>query len=212
MPIAFSSQESTTMPFTVRCSGCQTPLKVPDELQGKTVSCPSCKQAFRALAAPQAAPPAPPRPASQAVVRQEDNPFGFDEQERPSRRRDEDDDDRPRRSRRDYDDDDDRPRRSRRDYDEDYDDRPARRSQGGGNAKMFAILSIVFCCIPLLSFILAGVAFNQANTALKDLPRNSRYRTERQSMESAKVLATVGCCLAAGVAVVGVIMRITLGH
>jgi hypothetical protein len=72
------------------------------------------------------------------------------------------------------------------------------------------ILSIVFCCIPLLSFILAGVAISQANTGLKDLPRTSRYRTERQSLESAKMLATIGCCLAAGMAIIGVIVRVGL--
>ncbi len=47
--LVVSSQESTTMSFTVtvRCPGCQTPLKIPDELLGKTLTCPSCKQTFR---------------------------------------------------------------------------------------------------------------------------------------------------------------------
>jgi hypothetical protein len=181
-------------------------------MQGRTLSCPGCKQSFLTPTAPQAiSPPAP-------VVPQDHNPFSFDEKP-PSRRRDEDysdepprrsrredDEDRPRRSRREDDDYDDRPRRSRRDDDDDY--RAAPPPQGGGSAKVMGILSIVFCCIPLLSIILASVALSQANTALKNLPRGSRYRTERQSLESTKTLATVGMCLAFVVMVVGAIVRI----
>ncbi len=77
---------------------------------------------------------------------------------------------------------------------------------------MLAILSIVFFCIPLLSYILGGIAINQANTALKNLPRSARYRTERQSLESVKTLVTIGVCLATVVIVVGVVMRFAFGH
>jgi hypothetical protein len=120
-----------------------------------------------------------------------DNPFNFDEQERPSRSREEVQE----RS----------ARRSRRDYDED--DPPARPGQGGGSAKVLAILSIVFFFIPLVSYILAGIAGNQVYTALNNLPRGARCRAERQRLESVKTLLTIGVCLATGVIVLGVALR-----
>jgi predicted Zn finger-like uncharacterized protein len=87
------------MPEIVKCPECKRTLRVPDDLLGKTVRCPSCQVTFTAQAG-DAEPPPPPMPKmeideeeEQAVTR------------KPKRRDSEDDDDdRPARRRR-YDDD-----------------------------------------------------------------------------------------------------------
>ncbi len=55
------------MPIRIECQSCKSPLKVADEIQGKKIRCPKCKQVTLAtpLAAP-AAPKPPPLPAVKA--------------------------------------------------------------------------------------------------------------------------------------------------
>src|SRR5436190_7209076 len=44
--------EKTNMPQILRCPHCQKTMQVPDNVAGKRVSCPSCKQPFMVPAAP----------------------------------------------------------------------------------------------------------------------------------------------------------------
>jgi hypothetical protein len=48
------------MPAIVSCPSCSRQLQVPDQLQGKSVRCPSCESVFTALVTPAQAPPLPP--------------------------------------------------------------------------------------------------------------------------------------------------------
>jgi predicted Zn finger-like uncharacterized protein len=107
------------MPIVIHCPQCQRRLRVPEDLLGKTVRCPSCQTAFTAAeegmtTRPSAAPSSGERlPRRRQAVPEEDN------EERPSqrdrRRPVEDDEDEPRGAyEEDYEEDEYRPRRRRR--------------------------------------------------------------------------------------------------
>ncbi|HZT82466.1 MAG TPA: MJ0042-type zinc finger domain-containing protein [Gemmataceae bacterium] len=109
------------MPSVISCPKCERKLRVPDDLLGTDVKCPTCGETFTAPTTNGTAPPPdepPPARASRRTGRMPD-------EERPSRRREDDDfpEDRPSRRRRE--DDEDRPSRRR---DDDFaEDRPSRR-------------------------------------------------------------------------------------
>jgi predicted Zn finger-like uncharacterized protein len=86
------------MANVISCPKCERQLRVPDDLLGQAVKCPSCNETFTA-ALPKKEPPPPPSTSSRPSSRPRD-----EEDERPSRRPP---------PRRDYDDDDDRPSRRR---------------------------------------------------------------------------------------------------
>src|SRR5260370_10608228 len=46
-----------TMPSVITCPSCQKQLKVPDELIGRSVKCPGCKETFTAQVPSKSAPP-----------------------------------------------------------------------------------------------------------------------------------------------------------
>src|SRR5262249_43344580 len=142
-------------------------LSVPENLLGRKVKCPTCQTTFTAEASGSAPPPAP---------REEERPARrSDVQDRPSRRRDEDEDDRPARRR---DDDEDRPARRRDEEDEDRPSRRRRRDDAdwddgggyraphrGGTILTLGIVSIfpgAFCC-PLAGIICGIIAIVMAN-------------------------------------------------
>jgi predicted Zn finger-like uncharacterized protein len=80
------------MPTVIACPSCQKQLKVPDELIGRPVKCPGCKETFTAQL------PSTPAPAQEEVVekpRKKAAPPPEEEEEprKPARRRDDDDDD-----------------------------------------------------------------------------------------------------------------------
>ncbi|MBV9122679.1 MAG: hypothetical protein JO112_04930, partial [Planctomycetes bacterium] len=90
------------MPEIVSCPECQRQLRVPDDLLGKRVKCPSCSTTFTATPVSQSA-PAPeeeeeeesPRPRSRAAEpseEEEEPETGIEEEERPRRRRRRDED------------------------------------------------------------------------------------------------------------------------
>jgi hypothetical protein len=137
------------MPQFISCPDCQRKLRVPDNLMGKKVRCPTCSVMFKAIAVGADDPaedriqepdevPASRRRAPATDERVSQRPrLGArsddrDEEERPRRRRDEEDDeDRPR-SRRDRDDED------------DYDDRgPSRSDQKAGWNKVRIGINLV---------------------------------------------------------------------
>jgi predicted Zn finger-like uncharacterized protein len=118
------------MPEVVNCPQCERKLRVPEELLGKKVKCPTCGNTFTAEAGPAGAAPPPLPPA---------------EEERPSRRPPSDEDVQE----------DDRPSRRSPRRDDRYDDepRPRRRSSGsyaphrGTLILVFGILGLVACPI-----------------------------------------------------------------
>ena len=90
---------------SVACPSCKRRLRVPADLAGQDVKCPACQALFRPELEPEPLRPAPRRAVDDADRWEEDRPL-------PSRVRDEDE--RPSRRRRDEDDEDDRPSRRRR--------------------------------------------------------------------------------------------------
>jgi predicted Zn finger-like uncharacterized protein len=80
------------MPSVIACPSCQKQLKVPDELIGRNVKCPGCKETFTAQLASKSAPPQEEiveRPSKRAAPPPDEED---DEPRRPVRRRDDDDD------------------------------------------------------------------------------------------------------------------------
>jgi predicted Zn finger-like uncharacterized protein len=162
------------MSDVVNCPQCERKLRVPEELLGKKVKCPTCGNTFTAEAGPAGAPPSPPPPPPA-------------EEERPSRRPPSDEDvqeeDRPSR------------RGSRRDTRYDDEPRPRRRSSGsyaphrGTLILVLGILSIV--CM----HILGPVAWILGNNDLKEI-RAGRMDPEGESNTNiGRILGIVGTCL-----------------
>jgi predicted Zn finger-like uncharacterized protein len=162
------------MPEVVNCPQCERKLRVPEELLGKKVKCPTCGNTFTAEAGPagaDAAPPPPPPPAAE---------------ERPSRRSPSDE----------VEQEDDRPsRRSRRDDRYDDEPRPRRRSSGsyvphrGTLILVFGILGLVACGI------FAPIAWIMGNTDLKEI-RAGRMDPEGESNTNiGRILGMVGTIL-----------------
>lgn len=88
------------MANVISCPKCERQLRVPDDLLGQSVKCPSCSETFTAALAKKESPPpsAPSRPSSR--VRDDDDEDRRPARKRPSRRDDDDDDDNRRPSRR----------------------------------------------------------------------------------------------------------------
>jgi predicted Zn finger-like uncharacterized protein len=161
----------------VSCPECQRKLRVPKDLVGKLVKCPTCGQTFNADPAVLAPPPAPApvveqKPTRTSKVSRDDREYEDDDEERSRRRR--------LSSRRDDDDEDDRPRRrrSRRDDDEDEDDddRPRRRRDfvphRGSAVLTMGIMGLVLTfvpVVPLAGLVLGIVAWVMGNTDLPEI-------------------------------------------
>lgn len=120
------------MPISVLCPSCSATVTAPDSAAGRKAQCPKCQSLM--LLPGEAVAPAPPapepdyagddvRPSRRRSRRRDD-----DEDDRPSRRRDDDEDDRPSSRRYEEDDEDDRPSRRRRREEDDEDDYRPRRS------------------------------------------------------------------------------------
>jgi hypothetical protein len=158
------------MPEVVNCPKCERKLRIPEELLGKKVKCPTCSETFTATAAAGGAAPPPPEdepPPRPRPPRDED----FQAEDRPSRR----------------------PRRDE-DIDRDRDDepRPRRRSAGsyaphrGTLILVFGILGLVVCAI------FAPVAWIMGNTDMKEI-RAGRMDPEGESMTNiGRILGIIG--------------------
>ena len=160
------------MPIQISCPSCQRQLRVPDNLMGKTVKCPSCQTAFEAVAeqAPPSAPAEeepPRRRAEREESYQEEAPV-----RRSRRSRDDDDDDL----------DDDRPRRRRRSAD--Y--APHR----GTLILVLGILGLVGCGI-----FTAIPAWIMGSNDLKEI-RAGRMDPEGEQLTNiGKILGMISCIL-----------------
>ncbi len=146
------------MAIELTCPSCQRRLRVPDELLGKTVRCPSCQSTFAATANEPAPPPPPPSgpwpgqeqaPASPFNVREEID-RGEPPPPRAARRERERDED-------EYDDRGPRRRgRGRDDYDEDYprlNNRSSARSAVAGPAIALMVVSIIALALSLFGLV-----------------------------------------------------------
>jgi predicted Zn finger-like uncharacterized protein len=212
----------------VSCPECTRKLRVPADLIGKLVKCPTCGHTFTADPEKQAPKPEP------ATVPQEDKPArtskvgrSDDDDDRPVSRRssrddDDDDEDRSRRRRRsrsrrdDDDDDDERPRRrrsrsSRDDDDDDDDDYRSRRRDlmphRAGAVLTIGILSFFF--FPLILGPIAWVMGNNDLAAMRaglmDREGESQTNAGRICGMISTILGAViivgffGCCLCPGI-------------
>jgi len=110
---------------TLTCPACMRALRIPNDLLGQEVKCPSCGSTFTAPSSLDAPPPPPPRPPEPAPERRPEPP--------PRRHDDRDDWPRPRR----YEDDDNRYRPRRRD------DRPSKVQALGVMTLVGGILALV---------------------------------------------------------------------
>jgi predicted Zn finger-like uncharacterized protein len=201
------------MPNVIKCPECQKSLRLNESLAGKRVRCPACKQPFLVPGGVDELEEVPPSEAES----EEEEDTGV-QARRPARRsrpepdEDEEEDERPaRRSRRarDEEDEDDeeeeRPRRPRR----------RRRRGSGGDASagtgplVMGILSIVFCCFPIVGVILGGLAMSRANTAMANLPGSSRFDAARGRLQVAKILGIIGMVLSIGMFVTALALNFT---
>jgi len=163
----------------VSCPECKRKLRVPTDLVGKQVKCPTCGHTFTADPETQAPPPPPPpsaaveqKPTRTSKVSRDDKEDDDDDEERSRRKR-------GRSSRDDDDDDDDRPRRrsrSRRDDDDDDDDdRPRRRRRGyiqhrGGAVLALGIMGLFGSFfVPMGGLVCGIIAWVMANTDLAEM-------------------------------------------
>jgi predicted Zn finger-like uncharacterized protein len=182
----------------VNCPQCERKLRVPEELLGKKVKCPTCQSTFTASAAGSepagvAAPP-PPREEPAPRPRSPEEDFQFEDRpsRRPPPRRDEEDDDR-----------DDRPSRRRRDEDDDGLIRRRVAPHRGGLILTFGILSLA------LGFFICGLflpgfgipAWIMGNKDIREM-RAGRMDREGESMTNiGRILGMVAC----GLSVLGIV-------
>ena len=178
----------------VSCPECQRKLRVPTDLIGKQVKCPTCGHTFTADPNTQAPPPPP------AAVEEKQKPTRTSKVSRDEKDEDDDDEDRSRRGapapRRDDDEeDDDRPRRRRsrssRDDDDDDDDRGRRRRDfvphRGGAVLTMGILGLVlsfFQVVPVAGLVLAIMAWSMGSTDLAEM-RAGRMDPEGEGQTNA---------------------------
>ena len=160
------------MANVINCPNCSRALRVPDDLLGQSVQCPSCQTTFTA-----SLPAAPERPAPSER-----------EDDRPPPRRPRDEDDFPRRRRRDEDDDDDRPsRRSRR-----------LTPHRGDTIQLLGILAF----IPVLGlpFILGPIAWVMGNNDLHEMDAGRMDPSGRKATETGRMCGKIALIVYASIA------------
>jgi predicted Zn finger-like uncharacterized protein len=194
---------------TVSCPQCDKKLRVPEELIGKLVKCPTCGHTFTAeISAAAKKNELEQKPDRSARVKTKDDE---DDPPRKSQRsRDDDDDDRPirksRRSRND-DDDDDRPsrRRSRRgrwDDDDDDDDsssRLRRRDLMPHRGPLILVLGILGLVIGLstgVGLILGLVAWILGNSDLREMQAGRMDREGEGMTQGGRICGMIATILA----------------
>ena len=184
----------------VKCPDCGKSLKVGDDLAGKRVRCPGCKNPF---VVPESAPVLEAVDEEEEQEEQEERVTAKPRPRRdavrtpPARRPRDDEED----EEEDEDEDDDRPRRPR--------SRRLKRDVSVSSAPLvFGILSCLLSCAPLIGFILGSVAINKANAELDNLPRGKSGRAARKQLQFAKTLGVIGMCLSGVMLVLGIVLRV----
>jgi hypothetical protein len=162
------------MANVINCPTCSRALRVPDELLGESVQCPSCQHAFTAAL------PSAPRPQAPSRSAPRD-----DRDDRPPPRR--------------YDEDDDLPRRRRRRYDEDDDDFDLRRSRRrlaphrGDTIQLLGILSFFIAGI-----ILGPMAWVMGSNDLKEMDAGRMDPAGRSATSTGRLCGMISTFLHIG--------------
>src|SRR5262245_22174929 len=181
------------MPETVQCPDCQSKLKVPETLLGKSVKCPKCGSVFQATGADAAEPPMPEAPVRErpaARPRPEPPPPDEEFEEEADEGGDED-----------------RPRRPRR-----------RRSSGyeaphrGGLVLTLGILSIPLACCPIAGLILGIIALVMANADLSKMQSGAMDPSGQGTTRGGQICGIIGLALSVINAVAGVIINLQNIH
>jgi predicted Zn finger-like uncharacterized protein len=151
------------MSNVISCPKCERQLRVPDDLLGQSVKCPSCSETFTAELSKKESPP-PPISSSRPATRPRD-----DDDDRPSRRRP---------SRRDDDDDDDyrRPGRGRTNLS------PHR----GDTIQLLGILSFFF-----LPYVLGPCAWIMGNSDLAEMDAGRMDPSGRKATETGRMCGKI---------------------
>ncbi len=176
------------MPEIISCPKCERKLRVPEDLLGKKVKCPTCATTFTAEAAAAAPPPAPPEAQEEQV------------QERPQRRRPAEEEHEV----------EERPQR-RRAAEEEFEggERPRRRSRGdfqphrGGLILTLGILSLVCCGV------FTGIpAWIMGNNDLAEIRAGRMDREGEGTTNAGRICGMIGTILGAIGLVCGLIQLI----
>jgi predicted Zn finger-like uncharacterized protein len=200
----------------VNCPQCQRTLRVPNDLIGKQVKCPTCGHTFTGYPEATEAPPLPPAPEEKPVRTSVVPPDDFDEEEDRARRhrrnrRDEEDEEEEDRRRR-------RRARARRDDDEydDYDERrPRRRRRDLEPHRGSAVLAIGILAFFMFPIILGPIAWIMGNTDLAEM-RAGRMDPEGEGATNAGricgMIATIlGILVIVGVCVIFTALATAVG-
>jgi hypothetical protein len=153
----------------IECPECRRKLSMRDELLGHEVKCPSCSATFVATALHR--PPPPPPVAIERPARE------------PERRSDHD-------RRRDRDDRDLRPRRDP--YDDDYQRKKPDRSAA---VLTLGILGLAFSCIPVVGWVLGGIALGMGSNDLQEMERGRMTRGGEGATQGGKVCGLIAIIL-----------------
>ncbi len=164
------------MPTVIECPSCQKQLKVPDELIGRAVKCPGCKETFTAQIG---SPSAPVQEEIAEKPRKRATPPPEEEEEEPPRRsavRRRDDDD---------------------EGDDEMDDRPSRRRRRGRPMQPHrGTLILVLGILSLVVFQPLGIfAWIMGNTDLKEMDAGRMDPEGRQQTNIGKILGIISCVL-----------------
>jgi predicted Zn finger-like uncharacterized protein len=179
------------MPETVQCPDCQSKLKVPETLLGKSVKCPKCGSVFKAAAGDAAEAPVPEapvreRPAARPRTPPPEPDEEFEEGDEGG------DEDRPR-----------RPRRRRGGY-----EAPHR----GGLVLTLGILSIPLACCPIVGLILGIVSLVMANADLGKMQSGAMDPSGQGTTRGGQICGIIGIALSVINMVVGVIINLQNMH
>ncbi len=179
----------------VTCPQCRKKLRVPEELLGKQVKCPTCTEVFTADPS-HAAEPLPPseEPVPPPAARRRANDDPAEPRPRPSRVvDDEDDDDRPRRRRLRAEDDDDDD-----DDDDDYRRRRRRRRRDLTPHRASMILTFGILSLLVLPFVFGPMAWVMGNSDLQEM-RAGRMDPEGEgSTNAGRICGMIATLLSVG--------------
>jgi predicted Zn finger-like uncharacterized protein len=158
------------MPTVISCPSCQKQLKVPDELIGRQVKCPGCKETFTAQAG---APPAAVQEEPEPPPRRRPAPPPEEEEEAPRRPA----------------------RRAAQDEEEEH---PSRRRRSGG-AALQPHRGVMILVLGILSIVCCGflgiAAWMMGNTDIRAMDEGTMDPQGRQMTQIGKILGIVGIVL-----------------
>jgi len=179
------------MPEVIECPECQRKLSMREEFLGADVKCPSCGATFVATLIRRAPPP----PVVRELPQRDEDRRAKDNQRQTYDLRD---DDFSRRQFDDEDEDDDFTRRRRyidRRRTSRYDNDDRTQPDRGGAVLTLGILGLVFSCVPILGWILGGIALGMANTDLNEMSRGRMRRDGEGATHGGKICGLIAVIL-----------------